>query len=81
MEDHSELTKGGGQRVLYIALLAAIRANASPSLAIKSALSAVEHEHVKLLNTPTQFGEYLSAYQDMHEQLTKHLRAEFGEQS
>ena len=80
MEDHSELTKGGGQKALYTALLAAIRANTPPSRAVKSALSAVEHEHVKLLNTPTQFGEYLSAYQDMHEQLKKYLRAQFDEQ-
>ena len=80
MEDHSELIKGGGQKALYTALLAAIRANTQPSRAVKSALSAVEYELVELLNTPQQFGEYLSAYQDMHEQLKKYLRAQFDEQ-
>lgn len=81
MKDHNELTEGGAQRALYIALLGAIRVHASPHLAAKSALSAVEREYVKLLNTPTQFGEYFDAYQDMHTQLTQFLHAEFDERN
>lgn len=61
MKDHNELAESGTQWVLYIALLGAIRAHDSPHLATKSALSAVEREYVKLLNVPTQFGEYLDA--------------------
>ena len=74
-----ELTEGGAQRVLYTALVAAIREHSSPRAAVTAALQAVECEHVELLNTPTQFASYLDAYHDMHEQLIKFLRAEFGE--
>jgi hypothetical protein len=73
-----ELKDAGGQRAIYTALVAAIRAHRDPARAAEIALSAVEHELVTLLNTPTQYGEWLDAYQDMHESLKKYLRAEFG---
>jgi hypothetical protein len=75
-----ELKDSGGQRALYTALLGALRASDDPSRASKSALQAVERELVELLNTPQQFAAWLPAFQDMHEQLKKYLRAEFGEQ-
>lgn len=73
-----DLKDSGGQRALYTALVAAIRACDDPARASAAALSAVERELVSLLNTPQQFGGHLSAYRDMHERLTEHLRAEFG---
>ncbi len=75
-----DIKDSGGQRVLYTALVAAIRASDDPRRASRAALQAVERELVELLNTPQQLAAWLPAYQDMHESLTKYLRAEFGEQ-
>lgn len=74
-----ELTESGAQQALYTALAAAIRAHESPHVAVTAALAAVEHELVMLLNTPTELLEWLDAYQDMHERLTKYLHAQFDE--
>lgn len=73
---HDEMRDSGGQHAIWLALLAACRAHPDPRQAVRAALSAVEAERVRQLNSTQDLSEWGRGFDEAHEALVARLLAE-----
>lgn len=76
----SELRDTGGQRALYVALIAAIEAHPRPARAARAAHSAIERELVSQLNQRGAPQPWLDALLEMQNRLATTLRDRWPDQ-
>lgn len=68
-EFDTELRDSGGQRALYLALIAVLESHPQPARAKSRALAAIEIELVPLLHRRDTPAAWLEAFQDMQGRL------------
>lgn len=69
----AELKDSGGQRALWLALVAACRAHPDPQQAVRAALSAVEAEQVRQLHSMQELSEWGLGFDAAQQALVERL--------